>query len=89
MEIGHGGAILTNKQHEYVALKRMAYDGRDLDIKPWQNQKTFSIGYHYGMRLEDAQLGIQMMANNTLKEKYTQAVEYPDCSKLNIDKSSK
>ena len=89
LEIGHGGAILTNKEHEYVALKRMAYDGRDLDIKPWQDQKTFGIGYHYGMRLEDAQLGIQMMANNTLKEKYTQAVEYPDCSKLNIDKSSK
>lgn len=89
LEIGHGGAILTNKEHEYTALKRMAYDGRDLDIKPWQNQKTFSIGYHYGMRLEDAQLGIQMMANNKLKERYTQLVDYPDCSKLNIDKSSK
>jgi len=89
LEIGHGGAILTNKEHEYTALKRMAYDGRDLDIKPWQDQETFSIGYHYGMRLEDAQLGIQMMANNKLKERYTQLVDYPDCSKLNIDKSSK
>lgn len=85
LEIGHGGAILTNKEHEYTALKKMAYDGRDLDISPWQDQRDFCIGYHYGMRLEDAQLGIQMMSNNKLKEKYTQLVEYPDCSKLNID----
>lgn len=85
LEIGHGGAILTNKEHEYTALKKMAYDGRDLDISPWQDQVNFCIGYHYGMRLEDAQLGIQMMSNNKLKEKYTQLVEYPDCSKLNID----
>lgn len=85
LEIGHGGAILTNKEHEYTTLKKMAYDGRDLDISPWQDQVNFCIGYHYGMRLEDAQLGIQMMSNNKLKEKYTQLVEYPDCSKLNID----
>jgi len=85
LEIGHGGAILTNKEHEYTTLKQMAYDGRDLDISPWQDQVNFCIGYHYGMRLEDAQLGIQMMSNNKLKEKYTQLVEYPDCSKLNID----
>jgi len=89
LEIGHGGAILTNKEHEYTALKRMAYDGRDLDIEPWQDQKEFSIGYHYGMRLEDAQLGIQMMTNKKLKERHTQLVDYPDCSKLNIDKLSK
>ena len=37
------------------------------------------------MRLEDGQKGIQMMQQNKLKEKGTQLVNYPDCSKLNID----
>jgi len=89
LEIGHGGAILTSNKDEYTKLKRMAYDGRDLQITPWQDQQEWNIGYHYGMRLEDAQLGIQMMANGNLNYKESQLVEYPDCSKLNIDKSPK
>jgi len=85
LEIGHGGAILTNKLHEYTAMKRMAYDGRDLNISPWQDQKDFVIGYHYNMRLEDALRGTQMLQDAELKDKQSQLVEYPDCSKLNID----
>lgn len=85
LEIGHGGAILTNKKHEYTALKQMAYDGRDLSISPWQDQINFSVGYHYNMRLEDAARGMWLMSNGTLKSKESQLVEYPDCSKLNID----
>lgn len=85
LEIGHGGAILTNKKHEYQAMKRMAYDGRDLSISPWQDQVNFSVGYHYFMKLGDAALGIQMMKENKLQDKSTQLVQYPDCSKLNID----
>ena len=61
LEIGHGGAILTNKKHEYQAMKRMAYDGRDLSISPWQDQVKFSVGYHYNMRLEDAARGMWLM----------------------------
>ena len=84
LEIGHGGAILTNKQHEYTALKQMAYDGRDLSISPWQDQVKFSVGYHYNMRLEDAARGMWLMGNGTLKTKESQLVEYPNCSKLKI-----
>jgi len=85
LEIGHGGAILTNKKHEYTALKQMAYDGRDLDVTPWQKQASFSVGYHYGMRLETAKRGIEMLTNGNLKDLQTQAVTYPDCSLLKID----
>ena len=85
LELQRGGAILTNNYEDYKALKCMAWDGRDLDISPWQDQVNFSVGYHYNMRLEDAALGIQMMKENKLKDKSTQLVEYPDCSKLNID----
>jgi len=84
LPIGHGGAILTNKKHEYETLKCMAYDGRDLTISPWKDQINFKLGFHYNMRLEDAQLGIQMMANDKLLPKYTQAVEYPDLTQIQI-----
>jgi dTDP-4-amino-4,6-dideoxygalactose transaminase len=85
LEIGHGGAILTNKQHEYTALKQMAYDGRDLSISPWQDQPVFKLGFHYNMRLEDAARGMWLMGNGTLKSKESQLVKYPDCSKLKFD----
>lgn len=85
LEIGHGGAILLDNKDEHTILKQMAYDGRDLDISPWQDQKNFQIGYHYGMRLEDAQLGLDMLNYGQLPPKEKQLVEYPDCSKLNID----
>ena len=45
LEIGHGGAILTNKRDEYTALKRMAYDGRDPNITPWQDPDTMEFGF--------------------------------------------
>ena len=84
LEIGHGGAILTNKQHEYTALKQMAYDGRDLTISPWQDQVNFSVGYHYNMRLEDASRGMWLLLNGTLKSKESQLVTYPDLTKIKI-----
>jgi len=37
------------------------------------------------MRLEDALRGTQMLQDAELKDKQSQLVEYPDCSKLNID----
>ena len=85
LEIGHGGAILLDNLSAYKDLKRMAYDGRDLNVSPWQDQKKFKVGYHYNMRLEDAAKGLLMLENNQLKEKATQLVKYPDCSKLIID----
>lgn len=85
LELQAGGAILTSNKQDYIALKRMAYDGRDLDITPWHKQESFSVGYHYGMRLETAQKGIEMLANGDLKDLQTQLVTYPDCSLVKID----
>ena len=85
LQIGHGGAVLTGSKYIYETIKRMAYDGRDLSIVPWQNQTKFELGFHYNMRLEDAQKGIEMLDERLLRPKDTQIVNYPDCSKLNID----
>lgn len=85
LEIGHGGAILLDNKSDYVHLKQMAYDGRDLSINPWQNQESWRIGYHYNMRLEDAAKGIEMLTSQQLTPLETQLVEYPDVSKINIE----
>jgi dTDP-4-amino-4,6-dideoxygalactose transaminase len=85
LEIGRGGAILCDDKYDYLRLKRMAYDGRDLSIKPWQNQVTWEVGYHYNMRLEDAITGLEMLNTGELTSLESQAVQYPDVSVLNIE----
>jgi len=85
LDLKRGGAILLDDEQDYVALKRMSYDGRDLDITPWHLQPSFSLGFHYRMDLETAQQGIEKLANNQLDTLVSQLVNYPDCSKLKID----
>ena len=86
LEIGHGGAVLLDNYDDYVAIKRLAYDGRDLNIKPWQNQTSWKIGYHYNMRLEDAVKGKHMLESRQLDSLENQtSYKYPDVSLLNIE----
>lgn len=84
LEIGHGGAILLTNKQDADILRQMAYDGRDLSIDPWQDQKTFRVGYHYKPSIEDCEKGIYMLANNKLKTKESQLVKYPDLTKIEI-----
>ena len=84
LEIGHGGAILTSNRDDAEQLRQMAYDGRDLTISPWQDQKVFRVGYHYKPSIEDCEKGLYMLANNKLKTKESQLVKYPDLTKLEI-----
>lgn len=60
LSLGRGGAILTDSYNSYVALKKLSYDGRVPDI-PWVDQDISSIGYHYYMTPETAQLGIEKL----------------------------
>ena len=85
LAIGHGGAILLDSKAEYTALKAMAYDGRHLENNPWQTQKDWKLGYHYNMRLEDAQKGIELLSRlDEMPTLASQRRTYPDVSKLNI-----
>lgn len=85
LAIGHGGAILCDSRGEHHILKRMAYDGRDLSVSPWEKQQSWYLGYHYNMRLEDAAKGIDMMSHlDELPNLESQRKAYPDCSKLQI-----
>lgn len=67
LSLGRGGMILTDNEKQAHELKKMSYDGRLPDI-PWREQNISSIGYHYYMTPETAQLGL---------DKLQQAIDTP------------
>ena len=81
LQIGRGGAILTDDVEVYDQLSMMRYDGRDLRISPWPEQQTFKVGYHYKPTLEEAELGLKLLPQVNERPKY---VEYPDCRNITI-----
>ena len=81
LQIGRGGAILTDSPTAYKDLKEMSYDGRDLNISPWEKQKVFKLGYHYKPTIEEAVKGIELI--KTAKEQ-NQFVQYPDLREIEI-----
>jgi dTDP-4-amino-4,6-dideoxygalactose transaminase len=81
LQIGRGGAILLDDRDAYDALLAMRYDGRDLTISPWQEQKVFRIGYHYKPTPEEASRGLELLPTVDQEPKY---VEYPDCREITI-----
>jgi dTDP-4-amino-4,6-dideoxygalactose transaminase len=81
MEIGRGGAILTDDIEVYNTLKHQCYDGRDLSITPWEDQKVFHIGYHYKPTIEEAVKGLELLPNIDQEPKYK---EYPDLREITI-----
>lgn len=81
LQIGRGGAILTDDVEVYDQLNHMRYDGRDLGVAPWQTQKTFKVGYHYKPTIEEALTGLELLPLVDEQPKY---VEYPDCREITI-----
>lgn len=60
LSLGRGGAILCHYESDYIALKKMAYDGR-IDDEPWGSQAIDTVGYHYYMTPETAQMGLDKL----------------------------
>ena len=81
LEIGRGGAVLTDDVEVYDTLKQQCYDGRDLSISPWEDQKIFKVGYHYKPTIEEAVKGLALLPTIDQEPKYK---EYPDLRKINI-----
>jgi hypothetical protein len=62
---------------------KQRYDGRDLNITPWESQKTFRLGCHYKPTIEDAVRGLEL-----LEQYESQApvfVQYPDLRNITIE----
>lgn len=81
LQIGRGGAILLDDPVAYKELLAMRYDGRDLTIAPWQDQKVFKVGYHYKPTIEEAVRGLELLPTADQEPKF---VAYPDCRQITI-----
>lgn len=84
LNIGRGGMILLDNYDQYSQLLKMRYDGREDDI-PWADQDINTLGYHYYMTPEMAQIGLDKLkvARNT-KPKQWSWENYPDISKMKV-----
>lgn len=81
LEIGRGGAILTDDETFYQKVIRQRYDGRDLEISPWQDQQVFEVGYHYRPTPEEAEQGLVKLG---LHDTEPRAKIYPDLRNIRI-----
>jgi dTDP-4-amino-4,6-dideoxygalactose transaminase len=61
LSLGRGGIILTDNEKAAKILRKMSYDGRDLNEVPWVQQDIEVIGYHYYMTPEVAKLGLEKL----------------------------
>lgn len=81
LNIGRGGAVLTDDIEVYNTLKHQCYDGRDLNISPWEHQKVFRVGYHYKPTIEEAVKGLELLPMIDQEPKYK---EYPNLRNITI-----
>ena len=84
LSLGRGGMILLDNKNARDELIRMSYDGRERGT-PWRDQNIKSIGYHYYMTPETAQLGLDKLedAINTTPRQWV-VTDWPDISQMEI-----
>ena len=84
LSLGRGGIILFDKEEDYEYLKKMSYDGRSPD-SPWMEQNIKTMGYHYYMTPETAQLGLDKI-DKAIKDKPKKwsVNDWPDLTKMKI-----
>jgi len=86
LSLGRGGMILTDSQDSYETLKKMSYDGR-LPNTPWREQNINTMGYHYYMTPETANMGIQKLPEAIKrKPRKWQVLDWPDLTQMEIFK---
>ena len=88
LALGRGGVILTDNQEAAIRLKKMSYDGRIPNI-PWREQNIDTIGYHYYMTPETAQLGLDKL-DTAIQTKPRQWVvnDWPDLTQMDVFKNT-
>ena len=89
LSLGRGGVILLDDKEKYYSLKKMSYDGRIPDV-PWVEQDIDTIGYHYYMTPETAELGLQKLPDAIKKEPRKWKVsDWADLTQMKIFKENK
>ena len=86
LSLGRGGVILVDNEVDYNSLKKMSYDGRLPNI-PWRTQDIDTVGFHYYMTPETAQLGLDklQMAIDTPPRQWV-VTDWPDLTEMKIFK---
>ena len=86
LSLGRGGMILCPDEQSYNQLKKMSYDGRLPGI-PWREQDIDTMGYHYYMTPETAQLGLdKLQAAIDTPPRIWSWEDYPDLTQMKIFK---
>jgi dTDP-4-amino-4,6-dideoxygalactose transaminase len=87
LSLGRGGVILLDNKDDFVTLKKMSYDGRLPNI-PWREQNIDTVGFHYYMTPETAELGLKKLkkAIDTTPKKWI-VTDWPDLTKMEIFKT--
>ena len=87
LKIGRGGMILTDNKEAYEMLSEMVYDGRNSRDIPWSQQNIKTVGYHYYMTPEAAQIGLDQFEEAVLKTpKIWTDLDYPDLRTMDVFK---
>lgn len=86
LSIGRGGMILLDNEKDALQLKKMSYDGRWPHI-PWREQNIDTIGFHYYMLPELAQIGLNKLQNAIDTEpKIWNISDWPDLTQMRVFK---
>lgn len=84
LSLGRGGILLLDNKEAAINIKKMSYDGRLPNI-PWREQNIDTIGYHYYMTPETAQMGLQKLPEAIqTKPKQWSVNDWPDLTKMKI-----
>ena len=84
LSLGRGGMILLDDEDSAIQLSKMVYDGRTPNV-PWRDQNVDTIGYHYYMTPETAQLGITKFQEAIHTEPRKWVVnDWPDLTKMEV-----
>ena len=84
LSLGRGGVILLDDYSVAQELKKMSYDGRAPTL-PWREQDIGSMGYHYYMTPETAEMGLKKLKEAKKKKpKQWLASDYPDLTKMKV-----
>lgn len=86
LNLGRGGIILTDNNDAAIQLKKMSYDGRLPNI-PWREQNIDTMGYHYYMTPETAELGLNKLDEAIdISPRQWVINDWVDLTKMNIFK---
>jgi dTDP-4-amino-4,6-dideoxygalactose transaminase len=86
LSLGRGGMILTDDKESAIMLKKMSYDGRLPNI-PWRDQNIDTMGYHYYMTPETADLGLKKLPEAIKNTPHKWVVtDWPDLTNMEIFK---